>query len=339
MPEMLDAFEGDAFEFTTLTASVNNEPFVPGQVGALGIFEEEGVTTTDLAIEERAGALELVGESARGGPGETIEKDVEKVRKLPIPHFQREEGIAAEEVQGRRAFGTADARETLEGRIVQRSMRHFRDFDATLEYQRIGALKGVILNKAGGVRTNLFTEFGVTQESTVYLDLSNATPASGFLRDACDTVIETIEDNLTGTPYSHVHCLAGRTAYKKVFKHKEVVDSYKNTVEAAFLRQGLPRTFTFGDITFERYRTGGTVNFIGDDDLHFFPMGASGLFITRFAPADYNDTVNTVGLPRYLRVFATNNNKGYKLEVQTNPISLCLKPKVLIKGSAGADPG
>lgn len=339
MPEMLDAFEGDAFDFTTLTASVNNEPFVPGQVGDLGIFEEEGVTTTDLAIEERDGTLELVGESARGGNGETVAKDYERVRKLPIPHFQRDDAILAEEVQGRRVFGTTDTRETVENRVVQRSMRHFRDFDATLEHQRIGALKGIILNKAGGVRTNLFTEFQVQQEPTVFLSLSDANPASGVLRDACDSIIETIEDNLTGTPYSHVHCLAGRTAYKKLFKHKEVVDSYKNTVEAAFLRQGLPRTFTFGDITFERYRTGGTVNFIGDDDLHFFPMGAPGLFITRFAPADYNDTVNTVGLPRYLRVFAMNNNKGYKLEVQTNPISLCLKPKVLIKGSAGADPG
>lgn len=337
MPQMLDAFEGDAFDFTTLTASVNNEPFAPGQVGALNIFDEGGIDTTDLAIEERDGTLELVAETARGGPGETAAKDYERMRKLVVPHWQRDEAVMAEEVQGKRMFGTTDQRETVEARVVQRSMKHFRDFDLSLEYQRVGALKGIILNKQGQVRYNLFNEFGVAQESVVYLDLGNANPASGALRDACDSIIETVENNLTGTPYSHVHCLAGRSAYKKLFKHKEVVDSYKNTVEAAFLRQGLPRTFQFGDITFERYRTGGLANFIGDDDLQFFPMGAPGLFITRFAPADYNDTVNTMGLPRYLRAFLMPNNKGYRLEVQSNPISLCLKPKVLIKGSSAAN--
>lgn len=336
MPEMLDAFDGDAFDFTTLTASVNNEPFAPGQVGALNIFEEEGIDTTDLAIEERDGSLEIVAETARGGPGETVAKDYERMRKLVVPHWQRDDAVTAEEVQGKRAFGTIDQRETVEDRVVRRAMKHFRDFDVSLEFQRVGALKGIILNKKGQVRYNLFNEFGVSQPDTVYLDLGNANPAAGALRVACDEIIETIEDNLTGTPYGHIHCLAGRNAYRNLFQHKEVVDSYKNTVEAAFLRQGIPRTFQFGDITFERYRTGGMANFIGDDDLQFFPVGAPGLFITRFAPADYNDTVNTMGLPRYLRVFVMKNNKGYRMEAQSNPISLCLKPKVLIKGSSAA---
>lgn len=339
MPEMIDVFEGDAFDFTTLTAAVNHEPFAPGQVGQLGIFDEEGVSTTDIAIEEKSGALELVGESPRGGMGETIEKDYEKVRKIQIPHFERSEAVLAEEVQGQRQFGTVDQKETLEGRIVQRSMRHFRDFDLTLEHQRVGALKGIILNKAGAVRYNLYNFFEVAPPAPVYFDLEAANPGRGVLRDTCDTIIEQVEDALGGTPYGHVHCLAGRAAYKKLFKHKEVVESYQNTVEAAFLRQGLPRTFNFGDITFERYRTGGLANFIADDELRFFPMGAPGLFITRFAPADYSDTVNTIGLPRYLRVFAMTNNKGYRFEVQSNPISLCLKPKTLIKGLAGAAGG
>lgn len=335
MPDFPDVFEGDAFDFTSLVAAVNHEPFLPGQVGRMGLFEEEGISTLDVAIEERHGTLELVGETARGGPGETIAKDYEKGRKIPVSHFQRDDGVMAEEVQGQRAFGSTSDRETLEGRLVQRSMRHFNDFDLTLEHQRVGALKGIVTNKAGGTRLNLFTEFGVAQPATVYLDLANANPTTGVLRDTCDRIIETIEDNLTGTPYDGVRCLAGRNAYRALFKHPEMQDSFKGTAEAAFLRQGLPSSLPFGNIVFERYRTSGIAGLIGDDELQFFPV-ARGLYKTWFAPADYNDTVNTIGLPRYLRVFSRSDNKGYRMEVQSNPLSLCLKPRVLIKGNIGA---
>lgn len=40
-------------------------------------------------------------------------------------------------------------------------------------------------------------------------------------------------------------------------------------------------------------------------------MGAPGLFITRFAPADYMETVNTPGLPRYMKQIVQRNGKGW----------------------------
>ena len=36
----------DHFSIIALTAALNKQPFVPGQVGATGIFHEEGVDTT-----------------------------------------------------------------------------------------------------------------------------------------------------------------------------------------------------------------------------------------------------------------------------------------------------
>jgi hypothetical protein len=60
--------------------------------------------------------------------------------------------------------------------------------------------------------------------------------------------------------------------------------------------------------------------------------GVPDLFITRFAPADYVETVNTIGLPRYAKQIPMRNGKGIELEVQTNPINLCTQPGVLLKG-------
>ncbi len=58
-------------------------------------------------------------------------------------------------------------------------------------------------------------------------------------------------------------------------------------------------------------------------------MGVSGLFISRFAPADYIETVNTPGLPRYAKVWVPQNGKKAEIEVQTNVISLCTRPGAL----------
>ena len=45
------------FDIVTLTATVNNQPFVPGQMGALGVFDEEGVHTTSVKVEEQNGKV------------------------------------------------------------------------------------------------------------------------------------------------------------------------------------------------------------------------------------------------------------------------------------------
>lgn len=102
--------------------------------------------------------------------------------------------------------------------------------------------------------------------------------------------------------------------------------------------------FEFGGITFERYRTGkkataanAAAPFIAANECRLVPVGVPQLFITRFAPADYEETVNTSGLPRYAKQWASPDNKGRHLQVQSNPISLCTRPKVLRRAIAVAE--
>jgi len=41
----------DMFSVANLTAAVNKLPAVPGKVGAMGLFDEKGVTSTSVVIE------------------------------------------------------------------------------------------------------------------------------------------------------------------------------------------------------------------------------------------------------------------------------------------------
>jgi hypothetical protein len=218
--------------------------------------------------------------------------------------------------------------------------------DPTLEYQRLGAIKGLILNADGTTLYDLFAEFGVSQEAEVAFDLSAASPGNGVLRAACAAVVRTIADNLGGVSYTGVSALCGNQFFDDLLKHKEVTDSYKGTSMANVLRQGYldPATgksvygaFEFGGIVWENYRGKNGANAMVDTDkCHIFPTGTPGLFRTVYAPADYIETVNTRGLPRYAKQWMSPNGKRVEMESQSNPLSYCTRPKVLIKGKRGA---
>ena len=65
---------------------------------------------------------------------------------------------------------------------------------------------------------------------------------------------------------------------------------------------------------------------------HLFPVGVPGLFRTVYAPADYVETVNTNGLPRYSKQWLSQNGKRIEMEAQSNPLSYCTRPTSLLLG-------
>jgi hypothetical protein len=53
----LDIFGSSAFTMVALTDAINKMPYVPGRIGQLGLFREQGVSTTSVMIEEREGTV------------------------------------------------------------------------------------------------------------------------------------------------------------------------------------------------------------------------------------------------------------------------------------------
>lgn len=337
---VLDVFKTDAFSVTSLTEAINQLPFAPGRAGQVINWNESGVATTSVMIEERAGVITLVNPSPRGGVGDAIPKTKRTGRIVQIPHYQINDAIYADEVQGVREFGQEQSVQTVQGVVNDRMAELTVDLDVTLELQRVGAVKGVILNADGSTLIDLFSAFGVTQETEVDFDLDNATPASGALRKKVAEVVRLIENNLGGSPIVGIHAFCGDAFFDDLLAHTEVRASYLQTPMASVLREGyvypnnlkIYGAFEFGGVVWENYRGsyGGTA-FVHTDKCFIFPMGG-GLFRTVFGPADYVETVNTKGLPRYAKQFPFPNDKGIALEVQTNALSYFTRPKALIKG-------
>ena len=342
---MLDIFNGDAFSVTSLTDALRDVAHRPSRLGDMGLFQAEGVSTLSVAIERVGDTLQLVAPSARGSAGETRDEDKRTIEDIRIPHFQRDWSVMADEVQGIRAFGSETVLETIQGKVAKKIGANIADLDLTDEYSRIGAIQGIVSYK-GGQTLNLFQKFGVAQPAEQAWNVS--AQVDGALRKKCTALIRAVRAALGGIHFDYVHAFVGDNFFDDVLTNAEVRETYKNTSEAAFLRdsyvgknRGSNPIFEFGGIVFENYgaiaaQGDGALMGIATDLAKFVPMGVDGLFRTYWAPADYIETVNTIGLQNYAKQWPMPNGKGIQGETQSNPLHICTRPGALLRAKRGA---
>jgi len=320
------------FDIVSLTAAVNELPFVPGRIGRMALFLEEGMATTSAGIENIRGTLTLVEPTPRGGVGQPYAADKRGVVRLETAHLQLDGVVQADEVQGVRAFGTSDTLQTVADVVNGKFAGMFRNLDATMEHLYLGAVKGKVVSGSGAVMWDLFSTFEVSPLADVDFVLGTATTD---IHAKCLSVVRGMADRLGGAPLAGVHAFCGDTIYDKLVTHANVVKSYEAQQMALALRDSslAYSSFRYGGITFENYQGSvGGVPFIAADEIRFFPVGVPGLFRTWYAPADWNETVNTVGLPRYAKLKARDDDKGANLWAQSNPLAICTIPAVLRRG-------
>lgn len=321
----LDIFKDDAFSLTQLTLAMQNVPYQPGRINAMGLFSEESINTRSVMIEQYDNVLALVPVSQRGAPASQKEHGSRSIRSFTVPHLKQEDAIIADEVLGVRAFGSESELETVAKVVAQRMAPMRRDIEYTLESHRLGAIKGTYIDAAGN-SVSLFTEFGVSQQ-TLAMALTTDTTN---IRTKLLSLLEKIEDALGGLSFSGVRVLCGKNFWAALIEHKNVRESYLNTQVANSLRGDPRMEFEYGGVVFERYRGTADVK-IDDDEAYAVPEGVVDLFITRFSPADYVETVGTMGQRIYAKQWEMEAGRGIKMEAQSNPLNLCTRPRAIVK--------
>ncbi len=323
---MLDIFRNDAFSVISLTEKILTAPFKPSRIQQLGLFGEKSISSTSVVVEIKNGTLTLIQTTPRGGPASQIGAIKRKARSLMVPHLERDSTIYADEVQGIRAFGSENELETVQAVVDERLARLRAMHEVTLEYQRLGALKGIILDADGSTLFNLFDEFGVTGQ-TYTIDLN--TGALAVRRQSVE-IQRLIEDELGAEPVSGFRAFAGDEFFDALIESASVTGTLQYQ-ESQSLRTDLRKGFIYAGITWENYR--GNVNgtqFVESDEAIVFPEGTD-LFQTYFAPADYLETVNTLGKRLYAKIFNDPElNRFVKVHSQSNPLSLNLRPRAVV---------
>ncbi|RAI01107.1 major capsid protein E [Acuticoccus sediminis] len=337
---VLDIFNNDAFSAVEMTAAINIVPNDYGRLREMDLFPAEPIATTAVAVSFVNGTLNLLPTRTRGAPPSLAMPEKRSARMFKTFHIPHDDFVNADDVQNVLAR-TAEGGE-LEAvmSVVNRRLSTMRKkHSITLEHMRMGALKGQILDSDGSTLLNLFTEFGVTQKSVDFVLGTATTDVKAKARE----VVGYIEDNLEGEVMSGVHVLASPEWFDDFIGHAKVEEIFRYyDAPNNPLRRDVRRGFEFHGLTIEEYRgkaqylqengTYASRAFIPTGEAIAFPVGTMDVFRTYFAPADFMDTVNTLGDEVYAVTAPDRDfNRFIKLHTQSNPLPIVKRPKLLVR--------
>lgn len=329
---MLNPFKNDAFNLIAMTEAINRIPNFYDRTGQLSLFRPVSLTKTTFGMDELLEELNLLDIVPRGAPAPKNRVGKRSFRTFNVPHIPLEDVVLADEVQGVRALGMEAADETVASALARKLYVMRRKFDQTREYFRMGALKGILADANASTIYNYHTEFGGTQK-VVDWDLDDS---ATDVNSKCRETLRHIEDDLEGEMMTGVHCFVSPEFYDALVAHPSVKEAFKYFLTAQQLSGDYRGRFPFGGITFEEYRgvskssAGTSRKFVEANYAYAFPLGTSS-FAEVFAPADFNETANTPGLPYYSKQEPMPFNRGTNVHSQMNVLPICLRPRVIVK--------
>ncbi|PPT26879.1 major capsid protein [Xanthomonas arboricola] len=317
-----------------LNAYVNNLPATPTRIAQLGLFTEAGLVGTNIVKVGINGAkLVLVPNVPRGAPAQPKALTRGNVRIFETAHLPQRSTVMADELLNV-VRDDDPAGESVAAVINALQVIHRRDVDYTIEYHRIGAIRGQVLDADGSVIWDMYDEFGVEQITIPFGLGTDATK----VRSKSLAVKRAIELELGGVPYNGVRALCSPEFFDALIDHKDVRDAYARWQDGAALRNDVRAGFELGGVVYEEMVGGlGNQPFIPAGEALAFPLGVPDMFITRFAPADYMETVKGIGLPYYTKLEPLRMNKGVDMESQSNPINLNTRPRAVIRLKASGN--
>lgn len=333
---------------TDLTEQINRIPNSYGLLRAMGLFglgTSMISTIVELTIED--GVLRVLPAKDRGGPGTPGERETGKKVFLEIPHFPDLDLITPQDIQNLMVIQARTKRPaTVDDELAKRLKVIRNNHDITLEYLRMGALKGLILDGNG---TTLYDLYDVFDIDKVTVDFVLGTEATDII-SKCDEVFQSVATNLKGETMSRVEMLVDSTFFNKLIQHPNVSKYWTSNQQGVAALAQMERTqlggqwgriFDFQNILFREYygaaptRDGGgnkvSTPFLAANYGVAYPGGTQSMFETFFAPADDIRFVNTPGQDIYISPEVLKHGAGIELKSQSNPLAICKRIEATVE--------
>jgi len=308
----------DFFTREELLVAVQKAPYIPGQLGGLGLFETRGLTSTTLAVEVAPDNDVTVATAVpRGTPPAPLNLEKRAVYTFPVSTYNKQIAVLADEVLNVRAMGTRGAAEVVTTRRDEAVAKLRRWVDQQLEHLRVACVNAPdnAIGSRPADQVIAFANNDAGMRSVVY-----------------DKIILPMETALGGTPYSGLLAICDDVFWKAFIASKSVSDTYLNWAAAVELRNQVPENgFSYGGVTWMRYRGAGTTD-ISSGYAKVVPLGVDGMFIQAFAPDDTISSVGAgaMGVPYYLNAWDLDDDKGWRLTVQSHPVMVCTRPEAVL---------
>jgi hypothetical protein len=329
------------FNVADWTQELNVIPNQWGTIGQLGIFSEEGVAEHVVQFEEITKDGNVLVDRVRGERSNVGRDATRKIHSFSIPHFPMEDAILPQDIQGKRAYGSATEAETFD-LVRARKMERIRQNHAwTLEAARAQALVlGTVYAPSGTVTQDWYQEFTGTARPAA-IDFVFGTTTTEIL-GKIESVIAAIQDNSGSVNFTGVVALCSPQFFAKLISHATVKQAYQYYSSTQEIQRtggrssatAMHREFFYGSVRFIEMRDqyNGTP-LIPAGDAYFVPTGTE-FFRTYFSPANRFGLVNTIGEQVYMFEQVAPNGTAYTIETESNFVNALLKPLLVVKANS-----
>lgn len=338
------------FPYTALdlTTEVNRIPNEFGLVNELGLAPIEAKGSRFVRIDFRDGVIHVLSAEPVGGTGQLTADDEQSGVIMEIPHFPHFEAIRVDDVDTVLQVFNGQVNLASLDREIQRKLNKIRrNHSVTLEFIRLGMLRGLIKDGKGRVLYDLFNVFDITKKT---VDFTLGTDGTN-IREKCEEVNDHVMTNLKGETSSGVEALVSPTFFGKLIDHPNVEKFWLQAQNSAEHRQlsrdrrggNWGRVFEFGDILWREYKgslpvkaANGTISQVANVEAqkaHAYPTGTQEMIRTFEAPVHHIDMVNqepdtdTI----YISTEPLKHGEGYEMKSQSNRLAVCKQPDCLVE--------
>ncbi len=338
------------FPFTALqlSTSVNRIPNNYGLLNALGLFPSEGSVSTIVEITIEDGTIRVLPAKERGAPGISNDRVAPKKLWVEVPHFPIEDVILPRDLQNMLVTdGRTRQPNTLDREMAKRLFTIRNKHSITLEWMRMGALKGLVTDGDASTLIDLYDFFGINKV-TIDFDLGDDTTD---IISKCDQLRQSIDTNLKGEIRTRIEVLVSSSFFSKLIQHPKVEKFWVNWQAAGQLANPTlikaggqyGRTFEFQQIVWREYygtapvATGGpgsalvSTPFVPVDYGYAYPSGTLNMFETWNAPANDIRVVNEPGQDIWISPKVLDHGAGVELKSQSNCLAIVKRPEALVE--------
>lgn len=334
------------FSVADWSEEINIIPNSWGTIQQLGLFQEEFVAEHVVQFEEiiRDGAL--IVDRVRGDRSNVGKDFTRKIHSVSVPHFPMEDVIYPQDIQGKRAYGSATEAETLDAVRARKMVRIAQNHAWTLEAARAQAITaGTAYAPSGSVSGDWYQEFTGTSRPTA-IDFLFGTSTTEML-GKIEAMVSAIQDNSGSVSMTGVVVLTSPTFFASLIAHPTVKLAYQYYTSAqsplrdrladagaASSSLAMHRTFIYGGVTFIEMRDKYAGTALLPTNYAYACATGTEYFSTYFSPANKFGIINTIAERLYMFESTAPNGSAYTLETESNHLSILKKPLLVVAATS-----
>ncbi|MGE8942694.1 major capsid protein [Leptospira interrogans] len=340
----LDFIKDPRFAVGPMTEAIISFPNEFGLLNQIGLFSDKGISETTVKVDIKNKQLHIIPTSPRGTPAHKSSSDTRGMKAFPTFRHALGDQLLADEFQNVRKFGENDELDVFEERLMEKLGDLAAAHRQTKEYLRWGALKGDVYDADGvTVLYNVYDEMDETQKEVEFeLEETSGDP----IQVGTDELLDHMELQAAGEPITGVLKICSPGYFTHLMLNEDFRKAYtyfsgqpnplRDNLRNGFYHKGVNYLRHLGQATFKAEDgTTTTHKFIPDDEAIAVPLGTRQVFRTFNAPADYIETVNTIGKEMYAKTDIIKMDRGIEIETQSQSLNLVLKPRLVVRCTIG----